>query len=397
MNVLIADAMPVEVRESLQAMGLAVTEAPELNADTLPGALCGVNVLVVGDTRVSRRAIEAAPVLSLVVRAGHGVDTIDVPAASERGVFVAHCPGFDAAARAELALGMMIALDRDLVGAHAAVRDGKAGDAPTALGAGLRGRSLGLVGFGAGAAELMEAARALGMRVAVASDRLTTSLAAEAGVYHAADLPDLFRHSDIVSLHPDEPASGVVVTAELLALLDADAIVINTAAPGLVDHDAVRARLEAGALRVGFDVFAEAGGGEGTLRLPLEGGSGVIATPHLASRTRQAATAAAAQVVRVVQEFLLEDRLTSAVNLETEPDAPAMLIVHHANEVGSLAALLERLREGRINVLDISNVVFSGGRAACTRLRLSAVADPALLDALRRLATVRQVEQVSLG
>ena len=124
MKVLIADKLSETVSSSLQALGLDVESRPELSAEDIPEALDGVGVLIVRSTRVSASAMERANNLALVIRAGAGVNTIDLPSASARGIYVTNCPGKNTAAVAELAIGLLIAADRQIVDATITLREG---------------------------------------------------------------------------------------------------------------------------------------------------------------------------------------------------------------------------------------------------------------------------------
>jgi len=124
MNVLIVDKLSAEVVTALEKLGLQVEVRNDMDVATLPGAVGLTDILVVRSTKVVAATIQAAPRLSLVIRAGAGVDTIDLTAASERGIYVANCPGRNTAAVAELAIGLLVAADRRIVDATAAMRNG---------------------------------------------------------------------------------------------------------------------------------------------------------------------------------------------------------------------------------------------------------------------------------
>src|SRR5512140_2629850 len=149
MKVLIVDKLSAETVTSLQKLGLQVEVRSDLSAETLPGALADVDILVVRSTKVSAAAIQAAPQLSLIIRAGAGVDTIDLAAASARGIYVANCPGKNTAAVAELAIGLLVAADRRIVDATIALRNGAWRKKEFGKARGLAGRTLGILGFGA--------------------------------------------------------------------------------------------------------------------------------------------------------------------------------------------------------------------------------------------------------
>src|SRR5690349_12620807 len=163
-RLLVADAFPKEHLAPLTELGLAVDHRPDVSAKDLPAAARDASVLVVRSKQVSAEVFEAAPALSLVVRAGAGVNTIDVAAASRRGVFVANCPGQNSIAVAELAIGLLLSLDRRIPDNVALLRAGRWDKKGFSEARGLFGRPLGLAGLGSIGREVARRALALGMR-----------------------------------------------------------------------------------------------------------------------------------------------------------------------------------------------------------------------------------------
>jgi D-3-phosphoglycerate dehydrogenase len=181
-------------------------------------AQTGADVLVVRSTKVTGEAFDRATKLSLVIRAGAGVNTIDLDAASRHGVFVANCPGKNAIAVAELAVGLILASDRRLPEAVQDARQGKWRKKHYGKADGLYGKHLGLVGFGAIAREVAIRARAFGMRVGAFDPALNSSNAMAAGVDAFDSLEDLLRRSEVVSVHvPYNNATHHLIGAEQLA------------------------------------------------------------------------------------------------------------------------------------------------------------------------------------
>src|SRR5262245_8318881 len=158
-RVLIADALEAEELAPLHNAGLDVVFRPELTAETLPGAVAGFKVLVVRSTKVTAETIRAGRELALIVRAGSGTNNIDVAAASAQGIFVSNCPGKNSAAVAELAIGLMVALDRRIPDNVGDLRAGRWNKKLYSEAGGLKGRVLGLVGFGSIAREVAQRAR----------------------------------------------------------------------------------------------------------------------------------------------------------------------------------------------------------------------------------------------
>src|SRR5690606_36234541 len=150
MKVLIADKFETVGTDGLQELGATVISRPELTGDTLPDAVRGVDpaVLIVRSTRGGAEALTAGTALGLVIRAGAGVDTIAVAAATAGGVFVANCPGRNSVAVAELVMGLLLACDRRSPDQVAEIRAGKWNKVEYAKARGLHGRTLGIVGLG---------------------------------------------------------------------------------------------------------------------------------------------------------------------------------------------------------------------------------------------------------
>src|SRR5262245_61741993 len=147
MRLLLADKFDTHALEELRVLGLEIVSQPELTKQTLPSALDGVGILVVRSTEVTGEAIDSAKQLNLIVRAGAGVHNIDVARASARGIYVANCPGKNAIAVAELAMGLILALDRRLVDATAELRAGRWEKTKYSAAQGLFGRSIGIAGL----------------------------------------------------------------------------------------------------------------------------------------------------------------------------------------------------------------------------------------------------------
>ena len=164
--------------------------------------MADVGVLVVRSTKVTAKTIDAAPQLALIIRAGAGVDTIDLAAASAKGVFVANCPGKNTLAVAELAIGLMIAADRRIVDASVALRSGQWKKKEFGKSRGLAGRTLGIIGFGAIGRAVWQRATALGMKTVTWSPLdLTAEQAAELGVGYLNSVEEVAKVADVVTIH----------------------------------------------------------------------------------------------------------------------------------------------------------------------------------------------------
>lgn len=372
-RVLLADKLQPGAFDDLEAQGVLIDERPELTQASLPEHIADAKVLVVRSTQVDAKAIEAARELALIVRAGSGVNNIDVDAASRRGIYVANCPGKNSVAVAELTMGLIIALDRRIADNVSDLRAGKWDKAGYSKAQGLKGQRLGLVGFGSIAQEVAQRARGFELEVLAFSRSLGEAQAKRHGVTRAASLEQIFRASDIVSLHV--PASGStkkMVTAELMDLMPKGAMLINTSRHDVVDNAALLERAKAGRLRVGTDVFVnEPEGKNGAFEDELGKLPNVYGTHHIGASTQQAQDEIAAAAVEAVRAFLLRGEILNAVNIATQPPVQGTLVVRHLDRVGVLASILSTLRGQHINVETMENVVFEGGQAACARIRVA--------------------------
>ncbi len=385
MKVLVADAFPRERLAELEALGLAVEYRPDLTAAELPGAMAGVGALVVRGKQVTAAVFEQADALSLVIRAGAGTNTIDVAAASRVGIPVANCPGQNAIAVAELAMGLMVALDRRLPDNVIRLRAGRWDKKTFSEADGLFGRRLGVAGAGPIGRETITRARAFGLQVTAWSRSLDDAGAAALGVRRAASLRELAAGSDILSLHlPLTPETRGLVSREVLEALRPGAMLINTARAELVDQAALLELARAGRLRVGTDVFAgEPAGGQAAFASELAQLPNVYGTHHVGASTAQAQDAIAAETVRILGCLVRDGTVPNCVNVARKSPARARLVVRHRDQVGVLANVLGVLREAGINVEEVRNTVFEGATAASCALMLDERPGPAVLDRLR--------------
>ena len=391
MQVLIADRLSPLTNSLLTSMGCVVRDEPSLTAEELPAAMRDANVLVVRSTRVTHAAIEAAQDLELVIRAGSGYDNIDLESASHRGIYVANCPGRNADAVAELTIGLMIAADRQIASATADLREGRWRKKWYSAAKGLKGRQLGLLGYGAIGQRVARVAQALAMRVVVWSRSLTDEQATAAGVVRAAALEEIAA-CDAVSIHlPATEATRHLVDAKFLANMLPGAILINTSRGELVDAAALQTAVEEKQLRVGLDVFTDEPAG-GDAEFPhVSLARCVTGTPHIGASTEQTAEAIARAVADIVRSFQESGKPVGCVNLLQRSPANWQLVVRHRNQVGVLAGILDGLRAEHINVEEMENRIFAGGAAASCSLRLDAPPSSNLLAVFAAKDDVFQV------
>src|ERR1700722_7153652 len=219
MRLLIADKLHHRAIEELRTLPLEVVYEPELTTESLPQRIAGVGILVVRSTQVTASAIDQARQLHLIVRAGAEYSTIDVRAASQRGIYVSNCPGRNAAAVAELVYGLLLSIDRRIPDAVASLRAGKWERMRFGGAEGLHGKTIGVSGLGAVGREVVARARAFGLIPIAWSRSLTPAKATELGIGFAPTLDDLASRSQIVSLHlPITERTKKVVGARFFSL-----------------------------------------------------------------------------------------------------------------------------------------------------------------------------------
>ena len=379
MKILIADKFPDAGIGELKAAGFDVTYDAELKDDALTEAVnsTGADVLVVRGTKVPGATLEAGR-LSLVVRAGAGYNTIDVKTASARGIYVANCPGKNAIAVAELAFGLILALDRRIPANAIDLREGKWNKKEYSKARGLFGRTLGLVGLGRIGQEMIPRARAFGMPVVAWSRSLTTEHAEELGVQMKSSPSDVAAACDILSVHvalKDDTRN--LINEDVLAALAPGSYVINTSRAEVVDQAALARAVSERGIRAGLDVFAgEPAGGTGTVEDDIFKLDGVIGTHHIGASTDQAQQAIADETVRIIREYKDKGRAPNVVNLAKKTPATHRLVV-------VLAGVFDQVKAADINVQETENIVFDGAIAAVARIHLDQAPSGATLDAIK--------------
>ena len=305
--------------------------------------------------------------------------------ASQRGIFVANCPGKNAAAVAELAFGLILGLDRRIPDNVNEARQGRWNKAGFSNALGVKGSTLGLIGLGNIGQEMIPRAKAFGMRVVAWSRSLTDEDAAELGVTRAASPEAVAAASDVVSIHvaSTPETEGLVGRAVLEALRDG-AFLINTSRAEVVDADAVRWALETKNLRYATDVpDGEPADKEGTFDLPNADHPNYYVTHHIGASTEQATEAIGNEAVRVVTTYAETGRVPNCVNLADQSPATHLLTVRHRDRVGVLAGVLDAVRQAGWNVQEMENLIFAGAEAACARLRFDGAPNAATLQAIR--------------
>jgi D-3-phosphoglycerate dehydrogenase len=390
MKVLIADQFEAAGIDGLTRAGCEVVYQPDLKNEALARAIheTAAAVLVVRSTTVTGAMLEGGS-LSLVVRAGAGFNTIDVASASRRGIYVSNCPGKNSIAVAELAFGLMLALDRRIPDNVADLRRGVWNKKEYSSSRGLFGRTLGLLGYGKIGQEMARRAHAFGMPVVVWSRRFAAAGAnvgePTAPVTIAASPREVAAGCDVLSVHLALTAdTRGLVGAAVLDALKPGSYFINTARAEVVDQAALDRVIRERQIRAAVDVFAaEPAGSTGAFSDPIVELPGVYGTHHIGASTDQAQDAIAAEAVRIVTTYKETGKVPNVVNLARETPATHMLVVRHRDQPGVLAHVFDRLRAGDINVQETENVIFEGAEAAVARINVDSAPSAALLKAIQ--------------
>ncbi|HET9765603.1 MAG TPA: NAD(P)-dependent oxidoreductase [Thermoanaerobaculia bacterium] len=386
MIVLVADKFPAHGLAQLRAAGAEVVYEPDLKGDALAEAVrtSGAEVLVVRSTEVPAAALRAGR-LGLVVRAGAGYNTIDVATASELGIYVSNCPGKNSIAVAELAMALLLALDRRVVDGAVDLKRGVWNKKEYGQAQGLFGRTLGIVGTGSIGREVASRGRAFGMRVVAWSRSLTDEAAKALGVERLDSPVAVAAAADAVSIHLAlKPETRGLVGADFFAALKPGALFVNTSRAEVVDEAALLAAVRDKKVRAGVDVFAgEPAGGTGTVESALFAEPSIVGSHHVGASTEQAQQAIADETVRIVREYVASGRVPNCVNIAKRTPATHLLVVRHRDRVGVLAHVFGRLKDAGINAQQTENVVFDGAAAAMARIQVDQAPAAETLEAIR--------------
>ena len=311
MKILVADDLPSSALELLRAEGWEIDARTGRAPDQLAIDLKDADAIIVRSaTRVTSALIDAAPRLRAIARAGTGVDNVDVPAATARGIVVMNAPGANSVSVAELAMALVLALARHIPAADAAMKQGK-WEKKKFLGEEVRDKVLGLVGLGRIGQEVARRASAFGMTI-IAHDPFVTEQTAAHFDVELVELDALFSRSDYVSLHmPSTDRTRKLVNAERLTRAKKGIRIVNTARGDLVDEAALADAIESGHVGgAALDVFDK----EPTVDHRLQMLPQVIATPHIAASTREGQELVGAETAAALRDFLRDGVIRNAVN-----------------------------------------------------------------------------------
>ncbi len=421
MKVLVADKFEKSGIEGLKAAGCEVLYEPDLKDASLADAIgrSGADVLVVRSTQITEPMLDSGR-LALIVRAGAGYNTIDVKAASRRGIYVSNCPGKNSIAVAELAFGLIIALDRRIPDTVAELRAGKWNKKEYSKARGLHGRTLGLLGFGNIGQEMAKRAQAFGMNLVIWSEigvvigrdglpidlpilvrfRPASGSLIEPIIQVVNTPAEVAEKCDILSVHlAATPQTKGIVSAEVLDRLKPGSYFINTARSEVVDYQALERVVKEKQIRVGIDVYpGEPAAGAADFAFPLINLPGVYGSHHIGASTDQAQEEIALETVRIIKTYKQKGLVPNVVNLARQSPASHSLIVRHLDKPGVLAAVFDRLRDQSINAQETENIIFEGAQAAVARINLDGAPSMELLESIKKgCPDILDLQLVELG
>jgi D-3-phosphoglycerate dehydrogenase / 2-oxoglutarate reductase len=385
MRTLVADTFPESHLHRLKKLGCEVDYLPSAKAEELPSLAPSCKILVVRGKQVTEATLNASPHLALVLRAGAGVNTIDVKTASGLGIFVSNCPGKNSIAVAELVFALLLSIDRRVPECVAALRAGQWNKKEFSQADGVFGKTLGVIGTGRIGREVIHRAHAFGLRILAWSPSLTDEQAAELGAQRSENVDDIFREADIVTLHvPLRSETRKLVNASRLWLMKPRAILLNTSRGEVVDQAALREAVASKRIRAGLDVFdPEPAEPVAVMNDPLLQAANFYGTHHIGASTAQAQNAIADEAVRVIETFIKTGVVLNCVNLARRTPAKWQLVVRHHDRMGVLAFVMDHIRRAELNIEEVQNVVFDGALAASCRIQLSGQPPSSLLSTLQ--------------
>ncbi len=375
-KVLISDALSNAAVQIFKDRGVEVDFQPNLGKDKekLAAIIGGYDGLAIRSaTKVSPKILEQANRLKVIGRAGIGVDNVDIPAATAKGVIVMNTPFGNSITTAEHAITLMLALARQIPAADGSTQAGK-WEKNKFMGVEITGKTLGVIGCGNIGAIVADRAQGLKMKVIAYDPFLSPERALDLGV-EKVELPELFKRADFITLHtPLTDKTRNIIDAKALAAMKPGVRIVNCARGGLVDEVALRAALDGNKVAgAAFDVFTT----EPATENPLFGHPNVVCTPHLGAATTEAQENVALQVAEQMSDYLLRGAISNAVNFPsiTAEEAPKLRpFITLAEKLGSFAGQLTETGISKVQITYEGEV---------SRMKIKALTSAALSGLLR--------------
>ncbi|HKC34344.1 MAG TPA: phosphoglycerate dehydrogenase, partial [Xanthobacteraceae bacterium] len=380
-RVLISDALSAAAVQIFKDRGIEADFQPNLGKDKeklaeIIGSYDGLAVR--SATKVTPKILEKAQRLRVIGRAGIGVDNVDIPAATAKGIIVMNTPFGNSITTAEHALTLMLALARQIPQADASTQAGK-WEKNRFMGVEITGKTLGVIGCGNIGSIVANRAIGLKMKVVAYDPFLSPERAVELGV-EKVELDELLRRADFITLHtPLTEKTKNIIGAQALARTRKGVRIVNCARGGLVDEAALRAALDSGHVAgAAFDVFVE----EPATHNPLFGHPNVVCTPHLGAATTEAQENVALQVAEQMADYLLRGAISNAVNFPsiTAEEAPRLKpFIALAERLGSFAGQLTETGLKKVQ-LSYEGAVAQMNTKALTSAAIAGLLRPMLQD-----------------
>ncbi len=393
-KVLIADKFPERYIQELKDYELEVIYLPKLGENDLPQAAKEVDILVVRSTNVTSEAIENSIRLNLIIRAGAGVNNINISAANKKGIYVANCPGMNSIAVAELAIGLMISLDRRIPDNVIDFRNGKWNKGEYSKAEGLYGKTLGIIGVGNIGKEVAKRAVALGMNVYGKDISRIEGVA----IKDFSEMDQLLPLCDIVTLHlPATPQTKGLFNKKLFGFMKPNSFLINTARADLIDQEALLDAIKEKNIRVAMDVIKnEPEEKSADIKSPLQSIPNIYITHHIGASTEQAQNAVASETIRIIKDFVSSGIIAHWVNRSKISDAHYQLVVKHYDKPGVLASIMSIIRDRQINIEEIENIIFDGGVVACCTMKLKSEVTTEMIKLMNENPDVLSVSHIAI-
>jgi D-3-phosphoglycerate dehydrogenase / 2-oxoglutarate reductase len=380
-KVLISDALSPAAVAIFKERGLDVEFQPNLgkDKDKLAETINGFDGLAIRSaTKVTAKMLERAEKLKVIGRAGIGVDNVDIPAATARGVIVMNTPFGNSITTAEHAVTLMLSLARQIPEADASTRAGK-WEKNKFLGVEISGKTLGVIGCGNIGSIVADRALGMKMKVIAYDPFLSDERALDLGV-EKVELEELLRQADFITLHtPLTNKTRNIINADSLKLTKKSVRLINCARGGLVDEAALYEALSSGRIAgAALDVFVT----EPATESPLFALPNVVCTPHLGASTSEAQENVALQIAEQMSDYLIRGAISNAVNFPSisAEEAPKLKpFVALAEKLGSFAGQLTETGIKRVQV-SYEGAVAQMNTRALTSAAIAGLLRPMLQD-----------------
>ncbi len=376
-RVFIADKLESSGVDLLTASGIEVDNRPGLMGEALLAALQAADAVIVRSaTKITAAHLEVPGKLKAIARAGVGVDTIDVPAATRKGIVVMNTPGGNTVSAAEHTIALMMSLARHVPAADAGMKAGK-WDRGKYMGTQLTGKTLGVIGLGRIGREVAQRAIGLGMTVLAFDPFVTPAKAAELGYNATANIAELLPKVDFLTVHvPLTDETKGLIGAKELASMRKSARVLNVARGGIIDEAALAEALKAGVIAgAGIDVFSTEPPSPDN---PLLSAPNIVLTPHLGASTVEAQENVAVEAAQLLADFLLRGSVSNAVNMAAMDRAELEGLRYHIELAHRLGILQSQLAVGPIRR---ATLTFKGDLAGKKTKLLTAAFTAGLLEA----------------